>query len=134
MQRLPRSTLFPYTTLFRSPARDIAYPGTIQLTVDATDVTRAIFRVHEHVPVAHSGDFVLLYPKWLPGTHSPSGQINKVAGRSEEHTSELQSRQYLVCRLLIDAATPEIYTLSLHDALPISGPRHCIPGDHPTHC
>ena len=62
------------------PARDIAYPGTIQLTVDATDVTRAIFRVHEHVPVAHSGDFVLLYPKWLPGTHSPSGQINKVAG------------------------------------------------------
>ena len=62
------------------PARDIAYPGTIQLTVDATDVTRAIFRVHEHVPVAHAGDFVLLYPKWLPGTHSPSGQINKVAG------------------------------------------------------
>ena len=63
-----------------APPRDIAYPGTIQLTVDATDVTRAIFRVHEHVPVAHAGDFVLLYPKWLPGTHSPSGQINKVAG------------------------------------------------------
>jgi predicted metalloprotease with PDZ domain len=62
------------------PARDIAYPGTIQLTVDASDVTRAIFRVHEHVPVAHAGDFVLLYPKWLPGNHSPSGQINKVAG------------------------------------------------------
>ena len=62
------------------PARDVAYPGTIQLTVDASDVTRAIFRVHEHVPVPHSGDFVLLYPKWLPGNHSPSGQINKVAG------------------------------------------------------
>lgn len=60
--------------------RDIAYPGTLQLTVDATDVTRAIFRVHEHVPVAAAGDFVMLYPKWLPGTHSPSGQINKVAG------------------------------------------------------
>ena len=46
--------------------------------------------------------------------------------RSEEHTSELQSRQYLVCRLLLeknffnDTATTEIYTLSLHDALPIS--------------
>src|SRR3712207_3318707 len=52
-------------------------------------------------------------------------------GRSEEHTSELQSRQYLVCRLLLekknhtsffffnDTATTEIYTLSLHDALPI---------------
>lgn len=62
------------------PARDIAYPGTIQLTVDATDMTRAIFQVHEHVPVPHAGDFVMLYPKWLPGTHSPSGQINKVAG------------------------------------------------------
>ena len=60
--------------------RDIAYPGTIQLTVDSSDVTRAIFRVHEHVPVAKAGDFVLLYPKWLPGHHSPSGQINKIAG------------------------------------------------------
>ncbi|MES2327032.1 MAG: peptidase M61 [Pseudomonadota bacterium] len=60
--------------------RDVPYPGTIVLTVDATDVTRGIFRVHEHVPVPHAGDFVLLYPKWLPGTHSPSGQINKVAG------------------------------------------------------
>ena len=61
-------------------ARDIAYPGTIQLTVDASDVTRGIFRVRERVPVPGAGDFVLLYPKWLPGHHSPSGQINKVAG------------------------------------------------------
>src|SRR5437763_4826485 len=60
--------------------RDVSYPGTIQLTVDASDVTRAIFRVNEHVPVSHAGDFVLLYPKWLPGHHSPSGQINKIAG------------------------------------------------------
>ena len=62
------------------PARDVAYPGTVQLTVDASDVTRGIFNVHEHVPVAGPGDLVLLYPKWLPGHHSPSGQINKVAG------------------------------------------------------
>lgn len=62
------------------PARDIAYPGTIQLTVDASDVTRAIFKVHERVPVSGAGDLVMLYPKWLPGTHSPSGQINKIAG------------------------------------------------------
>ena len=60
--------------------RDAAYPGTLQLTVDASDVTRAIFKIHEHVPVATAGDFVMLYPKWLPGNHSPSGQINKVAG------------------------------------------------------
>ena len=50
--------------------RDVAYPGTIQLTVDASDVTRGIFRVHERVPVAAAGDLVLLYPKWLPGHHS----------------------------------------------------------------
>ncbi len=61
-------------------SKDTPFPGTIQLTVDASDVTRAIFRVHEHVPTPHSGDFVILYPKWLPGNHSPSGQINKVAG------------------------------------------------------
>src|SRR4029434_169198 len=39
--------------------------------------------------------------------------------RSEEHTSELQSHLNLVCRLLLDTPTTEIYTLSLHDALPI---------------
>src|SRR5438445_360709 len=39
--------------------------------------------------------------------------------RSEEHTSELQSRQYLVCRLLLDLTPNDVYTLSLHDALPI---------------
>src|SRR5947209_5913283 len=46
--------------------------------------------------------------------------------RSEEHTSELQSRQYLVCRLLLDPATTDIYTLSLHDALPILIACVCI--------
>jgi predicted metalloprotease with PDZ domain len=61
-------------------ARDIAFPGVIQLTVDASDVTRGIFRVRERVPVAAPGDLILLYPKWLPGTHSPGGKINKVAG------------------------------------------------------
>src|SRR5262249_23653633 len=44
-------------------------------------------------------------------------------GRSEEHTSELQSLTNLVCRLLLDTAPPDIYTLPLHDALPISRDR-----------
>src|ERR1039458_1467674 len=44
---------------------------------------------------------------------------SEVNVRSEEHTSELQSLRHLVCRLLLDTATTEIYTLSLHDALPI---------------
>ena len=61
-------------------ARDVPYPGTIKLTVDASDIARAIFKVHETVPVTGPGDLVMLYPKWLPGNHSPSGQINKVAG------------------------------------------------------
>ncbi len=43
-------------------------------------MTRAIFRVHERVPVSSAGDLVMLYPEWLPGTHSDEGQINKVAG------------------------------------------------------
>jgi len=71
--------------------RDMAYQGTIQLTVDASDVMRAIFKVHEHVPVSGAGDFVMLYPKWLPGNHSPTGQINKVAGfRATANGQELK--------------------------------------------
>src|SRR6478609_3544132 len=61
-------------------ARDIPFPGTLQLTVDASDVTRGIFRIRERVPVTTPGDLVLLYPKWVPGGHSPRGDINKVAG------------------------------------------------------
>ncbi|MCH8616755.1 peptidase M61 [Sphingomonas sp. SM33] len=61
-------------------ARDVPFPGTLQLTVDATDVTRGIFRIRERVPVTAAGDLVLLYPKWIPGGHTPRGDIAKVAG------------------------------------------------------
>jgi len=61
-------------------ARDVPYPGTLQLTVDASDVTRGIFRIHERVPVTSAGDLVLLYPKWVPGGHSPRGDIKNVTG------------------------------------------------------
>src|SRR5947209_243364 len=47
--------------------------------------------------------------------------------RSEEHTSELQSRQYLVCRLLLDTPPPHPSPLSLHDALPIFRHRPVLP-------
>ena len=60
--------------------RDIPYPGTIQLTVDASDVTRGIFRIHERVPVSSAGDFVMLYPKWIPGGHTPRGDIKSITG------------------------------------------------------
>jgi predicted metalloprotease with PDZ domain len=62
------------------PARDIPYPGTMQLTVDASDVTRAIFRIHQHVPVPAAGDFVMLYPEWVPGGHSPRNDIKNITG------------------------------------------------------
>src|SRR5574342_160492 len=93
IRRPPRSTLFPYTTLFRSPPAHV------------------LAREQQVIEPQHSFD-----------------------DRSEEHTSELQSPPDLVCRLLLekkkkkiffffffnDTATTEIYTLSLHDALPIS--------------
>jgi predicted metalloprotease with PDZ domain len=61
-------------------ARDIPYPGAIQLTVDVNDVTRGIFKIHERVPVAAAGDFVMLYPKWIPGGHTPRGDIKNITG------------------------------------------------------
>ena len=59
--------------------RDAPFDGTIRLGVDATDVTRHIFRVTETIPV-RSGPLTLLYPKWLPGTHAPGGRIDSLAG------------------------------------------------------
>ena len=58
---------------------DAPFPGTIRLGVDATDVTRHIFRVIETIPV-QGGPLTLFYPKWLPGTHSPGGRIDAFAG------------------------------------------------------
>ncbi|WP_028007290.1 M61 family metallopeptidase [Solimonas flava] len=60
--------------------QDRPYPGTIRLQVDATDLERHVFRVRETVPVAAPGRLTLLYPKWLPGNHSPSGRIDSLAG------------------------------------------------------
>jgi predicted metalloprotease with PDZ domain len=58
---------------------DQPYPGIIQLDVDATNLDQKIFNVHERIPVT-AGKLVLFYPKWLPGTHSPTGPINQFAG------------------------------------------------------
>jgi len=58
---------------------DKPFPGTIQLSIDATDIDRKIVRVHEVIP-AGAGDLTLLYPKWLPGTHAPEGAIDRFAG------------------------------------------------------
>src|SRR3712207_8353619 len=94
IRRPPRSTLFPYTTLFRSPRsrprQGRLGPGEVRapLRGAARDGARA-----ERLA--------------LPSTLRPPGKQG-AHQRSEEHTSELQSRQYLVCRLLLEKKT--IYT------------------------
>ncbi len=60
--------------------RDEAYPGTIALEVDVSDVALGIFRVRESIPVAGPGPLTLLYPQWLPGNHAPRGPTNHLAG------------------------------------------------------
>src|SRR3712207_8758544 len=77
IRRPPRSTLFPYTTLFRSPFAVENVIATAAFEIIAT------FTPRESICRMISEELI-------------------VEGRSEEHTSELQSRQYLVCRLLLE--------------------------------
>src|SRR3712207_7049082 len=86
IRRPPRSTLLPYTTLFRSTA-DFTCPGPSWISA-LTDATGSL----NSGSTTASGHHVA---NVFPVTDS-------MASRSEEHTSELQSRQYLVCRLLLE--------------------------------
>jgi len=58
---------------------DQPYAGTVQLEVDVTNVEQKIFNMHEVIPVK-PGRLTLLYPKWIPGNHSPTGPIALLAG------------------------------------------------------
>jgi predicted metalloprotease with PDZ domain len=69
----------PFTNTIPA-AIDAPFPGTLTLTVDATDTVRGVFHVTETIPVPKSGPMTLLFPKWLPGTHAPRGEISKLAG------------------------------------------------------
>src|SRR3712207_9039186 len=85
IRRPPRSTLFPYTTLFRSPRTLVAvlvFVGTVVAVISSLGAPL--------VPAIAE----------TMGTSLPNAQWSLT--RSEEHTSELQSRQYLVCRLLLE--------------------------------
>src|SRR3712207_7333919 len=79
IRRPPRSTLFPYTTLFRSHGRPsvVDLPGEVVHVLEGRDDSAALL---------------------VDGRHEGA----QLGERSEEHTSELQSRQYLVCRLLLE--------------------------------
>src|SRR3712207_7299467 len=96
IRRPPRSTLFPYTTLFRSDHRhELEVVGRAH-RLDDLGAHAATRTEHAH---ADAGG--------VPGDVVGSG------GRSEEHTSELQSRQYLVCRLLLEKKKYFLFTSSL---------------------
>ena len=59
--------------------QDTAYPGTIALHVDVTDLDHHLFSIHETIPV-QAGPVTLLYPEWLPGNHAPRGPIDELSG------------------------------------------------------
>src|SRR3712207_7452709 len=83
IRRPPRSTLFPYTTLFRSETLNPALPLLAPALEPSLDL-RLISALHRLV------------------VDAPCKLLWQIRVRSEEHTSELQSRQYLVCRLLLE--------------------------------
>src|SRR3712207_8522926 len=87
IRRPPRSTLFPYTTLFRSP-------GAVMLSTGTLNLKRFEQRAGE----------TLVLGELLDRT------VRVRDTRSEEHTSELQSRQYLVCRLLLEKKNTYLHT------------------------
>src|SRR3712207_6944598 len=95
IRRPPRSTLFPYTTLFRS--------GDI-LSVPCGDglLGRVVNTLGE--PVDGKGPLTGVSTRRME-VQAPGIMGRKPVHRSEEHTSELQSRQYLVCRLLLEHKT-----------------------------
>src|SRR3712207_8857315 len=100
IRRPPRSTLFPYTTLFRSTG----HPG-----LPAPPVTRSRGVGRDHFVLERGGfglaraaDGGAVYVSPDPEPEGARVWFFTRQGRSEEHTSELQSRQYLVCRLLLE--------------------------------
>src|SRR3712207_9394478 len=87
IRRPPRSTLFPYTTLFRS------YMLTANLRADGSS---------RLAPGHRWGYFPSFSGAWRVSNEAFMKNLTWIDDRSEEHTSELQSRQYLVCRLLLE--------------------------------
>src|SRR3712207_7802294 len=95
IRRPPRSTLFPYTTLFRS-----LYPALPELWGGSADLAEsnntAVKGEPSFLPATRQTKM------WSGGPYGRTLHFGVREHRSEEHTSELQSRQYLVCRLLLE--------------------------------
>src|SRR3712207_8075982 len=95
LRRPPRSPLFPYPPLSRSDTRRELWPDETRVRVERLNLDAASFRQLQRTHDA-DGDRIR---KAVLGIVADRG---KMQNRSEEHTSELQSRQYLVCRLLLE--------------------------------
>src|SRR3712207_7227355 len=89
IRRPPRSTLFPYTTLFRSPRSVLNSSFRMSYWLG-----QCFLNLNVHTD--HPGTLLWIRMQW------PAVGPESLFFRSEEHTSELQSRQYLVCRLLLE--------------------------------
>src|SRR3712207_7510003 len=101
IRRPPRSTLFPYTTLFRSRAEK-----RVRETLATLQPASRVPLVLRQIPI-WKGDLIagfvdLALERAFVYREHMASEVIELAGRSEEHTSELQSRQYLVCRLLLE--------------------------------
>src|SRR3989442_6933611 len=92
IRRPPRATLFPYTTLFRSPLN-------AELALDQATAHRRGQRAPSPTTALRDG-----------GDNGPDRCLVQPHSRSEEHTSELQSRPHLVCRLLLEKKTTTIFS------------------------
>src|SRR3712207_7219250 len=101
IRRPPRSTLFPYTTLFRSDSPVVVSDDRTPSADDKPQLQRSVSRVGVVGTGTMASGIVEVFAK--------AGLDVTYVGRSEEHTSELQSRQYLVCRLLLEKKKISIF-------------------------
>src|SRR3712207_8190530 len=99
IRRPPRSTLFPYTTLFRSIGFGAVCPHPRRARSSAR-------RMNARSRASTAGGS----PSGI--CSEPEAEAHRGVERSEEHTSELQSRQYLVCRLLLEKTKKKAHTYS----------------------
>src|SRR3712207_6898643 len=101
IRRPPRPTLFPYTTLFRSPDSPLPRADDHRAHEEAQGSCFLNFENHP-IPMRTRGERRREEREPAPAAVAEAfGESGGTALRSEEHTSELQSRQYLVCRLLL---------------------------------
>src|SRR3712207_7369784 len=101
IRRPPRSTLFPYTTLFRSNLRDYSVPMLDEMMNIMISATLIAYTLYTFTVYERQDEIFMMAS--IPFV------VYGVFRRSEEHTSELQSRQYLVCRLLLEKKKTNSY-------------------------